>query len=94
VPPADTTAPALSRLRVLKGRLKFTSSERALVRIVVRKRAKNSKKFRVAARTAMLARVGANSFRLPAHPKHRRARVTLTATDAAGNRAKAVTVRV
>ena len=91
-PPADTTAPGITATTISKGRLRFTCSERALVRIVVQR--KKGKRFVRAAATAIIARHGRNTVTLPGKPRHNKARVVLTATDAAGNRAKALTLKV
>lgn len=91
-PPVDTTAPRITATTISKGRLRFTCSERALVRILVRR--KKGRRFVRVAATAIIARRGRNTVTLPGRPRHNKARVVLTATDAAGNRAKALTLKV
>lgn len=92
-PPADTTPPAVTKLTARGARrpkpiaVRFTLSEPASVRIAAGKK--------VAVTRA--ARAGANAIKLPTRKlKRGRVRLTLTATDAAGNASAPdrITVRV
>ena len=76
--PRDTIAPRLTRVRVARGRLRFTLSEPADVKVAVRK----VRTLRLAARPA-----GPNRVRLRVRPG--RHRLTITAIDSAGNRSTA-----
>jgi hypothetical protein len=90
-PTADTTAPALTRLRAIprRSRVAFRLSEPATVRLVVRRRGAR-------ARTVTLAaQAGANTARVRMRARGRY-RLTAVATDAAGNRSarRAISFRV
>ena len=81
VQPGDTTAPRLTRVRVVRRQLRFRLSEHADVKVVVRR-----------GRTVRLAgRQGANRVRL--RVRRGRHRLVVTAVDAAGNRSPATRVR-
>jgi Tol biopolymer transport system component len=80
--PRDTTAPRLTRVRVVRGRLRFTLSEAADVKVVVRGR----RTLRLAGRPA-----GANRVRL--RVRRGSHRLAITAVDAAGNRSAAKRIR-
>ena len=92
-PPArDVTAPVLSRLRASRARVAFTISEAASVRVTVERRSGRRYR-RVKAFTVRVAG-GARTVRFKgrvsaAQLRRGRLRVTLVATDAAGNRSKA-----
>jgi hypothetical protein len=85
---ADTTAPALTNVKLGNGRVRFALSEAAKVTVTITKR--RGSKHRRVRRFTVTGKAGANS----AHFKKLRPgtyRVTLRATDAAGNRSKAFT---
>lgn len=94
-PGADTTAPVLSGVKV-KGRLRarargtvaFTLSEAATVRVKVRRRGRTRS-------ITATARAGKGKLRIPRRLVRRgRLRLTVIATDAAGNTSKPVVLRV
>jgi hypothetical protein len=84
LPEADRLAPGVSGFRVTpSGRVRFTLSEAAAVRIVVQ-RTRRGRHVRV--RTVKLAgHAGANTARLRVRARGRY-RATITATDGSGNR--------
>ena len=83
---ADARAPRATHVRVLRGRLRLTLSERARLKGTLTRGA-----HRVARLSRALPR-GATSLRLPAHLEAGRYRVRFTLTDAAGNTSAARTV--
>jgi PKD repeat protein len=92
-PPPDVTAPVLSHVKLSHGRLSFTLSEAAAVRVrFARRRGSHY----AAVKRSMLvhASAGASSHRLGARLRRAlkpgRYRLTCRATDAAGNRSRVV----
>jgi hypothetical protein len=81
-PARDTTAPRLTRVKVVRGRLRFTLSERARVRIVVRR-----------TRFARTLDRAAGRHRVRLRVRRGRHRLTIRAVDPAGNRSQARRVR-
>jgi plastocyanin len=93
-PPSDTTAPVISSARVSRGRLRFTLSERAVVkaRIDLLKAARTSA--RLVKRLNLGQREGAVSVRLPMRTlKPGSYRVLVRAIDLAGNPSARVSAR-
>jgi hypothetical protein len=87
--PADRLAPTVTRFKVTRrGRVRFTLSEPADVRLVVRRRGSRPRTRLLADRPA-----GANAARVLMRARGRY-RVTITATDAAGNRSAPRRIRV
>jgi hypothetical protein len=93
--PADSVAPVVSKLklRAARGTEKgaFRLSEQATVKVIVQRKVKRGKRTRlVAARTITLkGKAGANAFKVK-KLKPGAYRVTLKATDGAGNASKAI----
>jgi hypothetical protein len=81
-PPRDTTPPVLSHVKLKGKRLHFTLSEAATVRVT----AKPRKRLRKA--VARAKGKGKGSIKLPLRRGH--VRLSIRATDAAGNRSKTV----
>ena len=92
-PVADTQAPALTRLGVIRKvagtrpRVRFALSEPARVRLVLARKGGRKIRFSVA------GAAGPNRFRAPRRAPAGRYRLTATAVDAAGNAALPVRVR-
>ncbi len=92
--PADTTRPVLSKLRVTRGKVRFTASETATVRLTFARRTTGRHPHYVAKGTLTVTAVkGARTVPVPPAIGTRklspgRYRVTATAKDAAGNRTK------
>jgi DNA-binding beta-propeller fold protein YncE len=85
--PRDTTAPAITRVKVSGRRritLRYTLSEPATVRVAVCRRACRAQR--------LSARAGVNRLRKKLRPG--RYRIRLVATDAAGNRSARATIRL
>lgn len=83
----DTRAPAAGHVRILRGRLRMTLSERAHLKGTLARGARH-----VVRLSRTLPR-GAASLKLPAHLRAGRYRLRFTLTDAAGNTTAARTVR-
>jgi hypothetical protein len=86
-PPPDTTAPRITKLKLKKTRLSFTLSEAAKVKVTFEQRVgKHYKRL-----SGTLTRSETNGTHALHVKKRRRGRyrLTVTATDAAGNRSKA-----
>jgi hypothetical protein len=84
-PPLDTTAPAFTNVKVRNGRLRFTLSEPATVRVTITKR-KGTHRTRVR-RFTITGKAGANAAAFK-KLKPGTYRIALAATDGAGNRSK------
>lgn len=78
----DTTPPRITHVKVVRGRLRFTLSERARVRIVVRR-----------TRFARTLDRAAGRHRVKLRVRRGRHRLTIRAVDPAGNRSRARLVR-
>jgi hemolysin type calcium-binding protein len=95
----DATAPRIARARMARGRrLAYRLSEKATVRIAIerctRVRGKRCKRFKKAAAITRSGATGANVARLrKVRTRGGHVRVTLRATDAAGNVSKRLRVR-
>jgi hypothetical protein len=85
-PAADTVAPTISRLALKRGRFRFRLSEAAMVRIAIERRRGQR---RIVTRAG---RAGLNRVRVKLPRGAVRARVV--AIDAAGNRSRALTLRL
>jgi hypothetical protein len=91
-PQADVTAPVLSSLRASRKRVAFKVSEAARVRITVERR--SGKRYKRIKAFTVTSAAGSKTVRFKgriaaAKLRRGRLRITLMATDAAGNRSKA-----
>lgn len=93
----DATAPRIARARLSKRRrLSYRLSEAATVRIAIERRAARRKRFKRKATLTRNGAIGANALALARRLRKARRgtyRLTIVATDAAGNRSKRVRVR-
>jgi RTX calcium-binding nonapeptide repeat (4 copies) len=93
LPAGDLTAPRLSRASIRRKRLRFRLSERA--RVVVRvERLSARRRARTVARLGLAGSPGLNSVRLGGRLPVGRYRLTLAATDGAGNRSRPLSLKV
>lgn len=94
-PPADALAPVLSKLKLKASRgtekASYRLSEQATVKVTVQRKVKRGTRSRLvtARKVTLKGKAGANAFKLT-KLKPGTYRVTLKASDAAGNRSKAV----
>jgi hypothetical protein len=80
-PKRDRVAPVITRLRVVRGQIRFNLSEAARVSVSLRPRHGR------ASTRALTGRKGLNRVAVPVRLRRRALALRLTATDAAGNRA-------